>query len=325
MSLLRIVAALTFLMVSAAAAMADAFPVTFTHKFGTTTINAPPVRVVSLGYAGGDNILALGVKPVALRYWYGDYPYGVWPWAQAALGDAKPESLKGDLNIEQIAALKPDVILAVSSGITREQYDLLSQIAPTIAPEAEYGDYGTPWQVDVRTSGKALGKSAEAESLIAGVESRLAAIRAAHPDWQGKSAAVATYWNNAPGAYRSIDLRPRLLNGLGFVTPAAIDAAGPADEFYVTLSSEDLSPLDADILIWFDEDNTVSGLKLRPNMRAYKEGREIFPDAVLSGAFSFSSLLSINYVLDQMEPMIAAAIDGDPSTIVHDTRNGASK
>ena len=325
MSFLRIVAALTFLLVSAATAMADAFPATFTHKFGTTTITKPPLRVVSLGYAGGDNILALGVKPVALRYWYGDFPFGVWPWAQAALGDATPESLKGDLNIEQIAALRPDVILAVSSGITREQYDLLSQIAPTVASEAQYGDYGTPWQVDVRTSGKALGKSTEAEALIAGIEQRFADIRTAHPDWQGRTAAVATYWNNAPGAYRSIDLRPRLLASLGFATPAAIDAAGPADAFYVSLSSEDLAPLDADIVIWFDEDNDVSSLKLRPNMRAYAEAREIFPDAVLSGAFSFSSLLSINYVLDAMVPMIEAAIDGDPATPVADSRHGAGK
>ena len=98
--------------------MADPFPVTLTHKFGTTTIDTQPERVVSLGFAGIDNLLALGVKPVAVRYWYGDYPYAAWPWAQDALGDAQPVVLKGDLNIEQIAALQPDVIMAVSSGIT---------------------------------------------------------------------------------------------------------------------------------------------------------------------------------------------------------------
>src|SRR5690606_6729085 len=126
MKVSRIVAALVFFVAGAVAAMADDFPVTLTHQFGTTTIATQPERAVSLGYSGIDNLLALGVKPVALRYWYGDYPYGVWPWAQDALGDAKPEVLKGDLNIEQIAALQPDVIMAVSSGITKEQYDLLS-------------------------------------------------------------------------------------------------------------------------------------------------------------------------------------------------------
>ncbi len=320
MKVSRIVAALVFFVAGAVAAMADDFPVTLTHKFGTTTIAKQPERVVSLGYSGIDNLLALGVKPVALRYWYGDYPYGVWPWAQDALGDAKPEVLKGDLNIEQIAALQPDVIMAVSSGITKEQYDLLSQIAPVVASEEQYGDYGTPWQADVRTDGKALGKSAEAEELIKGIDDRFASIRAAHPEWEGKSAAVGFYWSDAPGAYRSIDIRPRMLEALGFKTPEAIDAAGPADAFFVSLTAEDLSPLDADLVIWFDDGGQVEQLKLRPSMRAYKEGREIFPDAVLSGAFSYSSLLSIGYALDHLVPQIEAAVDGNPDTKVVDKR-----
>ena len=320
MKLARFVAALALLWAGAAAAMADPFPVTLTHKFGTTTIDTQPERVVSLGFAGIDNLLALGVKPVAVRYWYGDYPYAAWPWAQDALGDAQPVVLKGDLNIEQIAALQPDVIMAVSSGITQEQYDLLSQIAPVVAPEAQYGDYGTPWQVDVRTDGKALGKAAEAEAAITAIEDRFAAIRAAHPGWQGKTAAVGFYWNDAPGAYRSIDIRPRMLESLGFTTPEAIDAAGEPDVFFVSLSAEDLSPLDADVLIWFDDEGKVKTLKLRPAMRAYAEGREIFPDAILSGAFSYSSLLSIGYALDHLVPLLEAAIDGDPATKVADKR-----
>ena len=223
-------------------AQAQDFPMTLEHVYGSTTIPKAPERVVSLGFAGHDNILALGVKPVALRYWYGDYPYGVWPWADSALGDSKPVVLKGDLNIEQIAALHPDLILAVNSGITKEQYDLLSQIAPTVASEAQYGDYGTPWQAEVTTDGRALGKSAEAAMQIKAIGDRFASIRAAHPDWEGKTAAVAFVFNDAPGAYRSIDNRPRFLQSLGFVTPEAIDKAGPEKEFYVSFSAEDLTP-----------------------------------------------------------------------------------
>jgi iron complex transport system substrate-binding protein len=36
----------------------------------------------------------------------------------------------------------------------------------------------------------------------------------------------------------------------------------------------------------------------------------------LSGAFSFSSLLSIDYALDKLVPLIELAIDGDPNTVV---------
>ncbi len=298
------------------AALAQDFPVTLKHMYGSTTIPAQPKCVVSLGFAGVDNILALGLKPVAVREWYGDYPYAVWPWATEALGDAKPEVLKGDLNIEQIAALKPDLILAASSGITEEQYQLLSQIAPTVVPEAQYGLYGTPWEVDVRTDGKALGKSAEAEAAIKAVEDRFAAIRAAHPEWEGKTATVAFQYEGAPGGYRSIDTRARLLASLGFKTPAALDALGKPDDFYAMTSAEDLSPLDADVVIWFEEFTDALALKLWPTMRAYNEGREVFVDNMISGAFSFSSLLSINYALDKLVPLIELAADGDPATVV---------
>lgn len=309
-------AAALMVVASAATALAQDLPVTLTHMFGETTVPRQPERVVSLGFAGVDNILALGVKPVAVREWYGDYPYAVWPWAQAALGDAQPAVLKGDLNIEQIAALHPDLILASGSGIAREQYELLSQIAPTVASEAQYGDYGTPWQVDVRTDAEALGKSAEAEAQIRAIEDRFASIRTAHPDWQDKTAVVAFYFNDAPGGYRSVDLRARLLASLGLKTPEALDKFGAPTDFFVTISGEDLSPLDADVVIWFDEFMDPDQIKLRPTTRAFKEGREIFVDNLISGAFSFSSLLSINYTLDKLVPLIELAIDGDPQTVV---------
>lgn len=321
MKFTRFVAALALMLAGAAAASADEFPVTLTHKFGTTTIDKQPERVVSLGFSGIDNLLALGVKPVAVRYWYGDYEYAAWPWAQDALGDAKPAVLKGDINIEQIAALQPDLIVAISSGITPEQYDLLSQIAPVVASEEQYGDYGTPWQAHVQAVAKAIGKTEEGDAAIKAIEDRFAQIRTAHPDWAGKSAAVGFYWNDAPGAYRSKDIRPRMLEALGFKTPEAIDSAGnDPTAFFVSLSAEDLSPLDTDLLIWFDDEGKVETLKLRPAMRAFKEGREIFPDDILSGAFSYSSLLSINYALDHLVPLIEAAVDGDPATVVADKR-----
>lgn len=298
------------------AAQAQSYPVTIEHQFGTTVIESQPQRVVSLSYSGHDDILALGVVPVALRYWYGDYPQGVFPWAQDALGGAEPVQLKGDLNIEQIAALQPDVILGISSGITAEEYGLLSQIAPTIASPAQYGDWGTPWQVADRIRGKVLGKQDEAERQITTIEDRFAAVAAAHPDWQGKTAAVAFYWNDAPGAYRSIDARARFLNELGFETPAAINAAGGEDEFFVSLSNEDISALDADLLIWFGTFGEISNVALRETLEAHKQGREIFAPELLADAFSHSSLLSLNYALDELVPLIELAVDGDPATEV---------
>lgn len=46
-----------------------------------------PVTVtVTMDFTDHDPVLALGVVPVGLVNWYGDYPFGTWPWAQDALG-----------------------------------------------------------------------------------------------------------------------------------------------------------------------------------------------------------------------------------------------
>lgn len=304
------------LLVSPLAAAAQDYPVTIEHLFGTTTINEQPQRVVSLSYSGHDDILALGVVPIALRYWYGDYPHGVFPWSEDALNGEEPVVLKGDLNIEQIAALQPDVIMAISSGITEDQYNLLSQIAPVVASPAEYGDWGTPWQVADRIRGEVLGKSAEAESKITAIEDRIAAIASDHPEWQGMSAAIAFYWNDAPGAYTSVDIRSQFLEKLGFKIPAAIDDVADEGAFYISISNEDISALDADVLIWFGTFDEVSNVALRETLDAYKEGREIFTPDLLADAFSHSSLLSLDYAIDELVPLIELAADGDPETVV---------
>ncbi|MEM8949949.1 MAG: ABC transporter substrate-binding protein [Pseudomonadota bacterium] len=305
------------------AALASDFPQTFEHRYGTTVIERRPENVVSLSFSGHDDLLALGVTPVALRYWYGDFPRGVWPWADDKLGDAEPVVLKGELDIEAIAALQPDVIVGLWSGMTQDQYDILSQIAPTVAAEADYTDYGTPWHVRARTLGRVVGAAEKAEELVSAIEGQMADIAAANPSWQGKTAAVAFHWSDAPGAYSSIDIRPLVLAELGFTTPDAINAAAAeANGYSARFSKEDLSALDTDLLIWIvtgDVDN-IRSLALRKSLKAHQEGREVVANDLLSGAFSHATLLSLPYVLEELVPLIEAAIDGDPSTVVSSTK-----
>ena len=107
-----------------------------------------------------DTVLALGYKPVATSEWYGGQPYAVWPWARAALGDTKPTVLdNGDgFGFERIAALRPDLILGVNSGMRQGDYERLSQLAahdrprqgqhPLLLPvgPADRADRGRPGQ-----------------------------------------------------------------------------------------------------------------------------------------------------------------------------------
>jgi iron complex transport system substrate-binding protein len=296
---------------------------TIRHKYGNTEIPGTPERVVAVGFTDQDPVLALGVTPVAVREWFGEQPYATWPWAQDELGDATPEVLPAtELNFEQIAALEPDLIIGVSSGMTGEEYDSLSQIAPTLAQSGEFVDYGVPWQEQTRAIGRALGrKGGRAEELVADLEGRFAGAREEHPEFEGASGVVVGLTSEersyTPSPYGPQDLRSRFLTSLGFEIPAEIaELAG--DSFFVDLSRERLDLIDTDVLVWVkvlaDDYEAVRDDPLYRRLAVAREGRDLFLDDTLSGALSFGSVLSLPFALDEIVPMLAAAVDGDPET-----------
>ncbi|MEQ8438465.1 MAG: iron-siderophore ABC transporter substrate-binding protein [Ilumatobacter fluminis] len=299
---------------------AAAFPVTIEHKYGETTIDAEPERVVSVGFAEHDGILALGVTPVGVRDWYGDMPYATWPWAQDELGDAQPEVIAAtELNFEQIAAMDPDVILGIGSGMTDTDYETLAAIAPTIAQPGEFPDYGTPWRDQLLVTGEALGRTAEAEQIIADIEASYEQVREQYPEFEGQTAAVAFTFEELPGAYSSNDIRSQMLMEFGFEIPAEFDELA-GDAFYFNVSQEEVDVLDTDVIVWVVSNEAgyeaVRSMPLRPTLNIYAEGREVVADPLLSGAFSHASPLSIPFVIDELVPELALAVDGDPSTVV---------
>jgi len=298
----------------------DGFPVTIAHKFGETRIERPPARVLSLGYQEHDAILALGVTPVAVRYWFGDESDVIFRWADDEAGAAKPEILKmpyGELNYEKITALRPDVILGVYSGITEQEYGTLSRIAPTVAQTADHVDFGVPWQEMTRTVGRALGRSDRAEQVVADLEAQFRAVRERHPEWNGRTVAVATFRESTGnfGFFASQDPRSRFFTSLGFTVPKALDDAA-GGKFFGEVSGERLSLLDTDLTVW-DQLAYVKGGKatlqahpLVAQMRSAREGRAIFLEGDLEAAFAFNSVLSLPFVLDGVVPMIEEAAKG---------------
>ena len=156
----------------APAAAAGAFPVTVEHAFGSTKIDKAPERVVTVGYTDDQAVLAFGIKPVGMVDQYPN-PAGKspdintqWPWVKDKWGDARPEVVmkNGDAgpNYEKIAALRPDLIIAVYSEIDEAAYGKLSKIAPTVGrTKAEKDLFSAPWQDNAVHIAKALGKEDE--------------------------------------------------------------------------------------------------------------------------------------------------------------------
>lgn len=201
------------------------FPVRFDHKFGTTEVPRAPERVMSLGCSDHDPLLALGVVPVAVRYWYDDVP--VFPWAVDRLNGSQPPVLDmpvgGDIDFEAIAAQSPDIIMAVYSGISEEDYARLSQIAPTIAQSDDYINYGMAWDEAAMLIGRALGADEKAEAVIAEARAKIEVVRGQYPELDGLKAVVAILRDGGEiRVYAPQDVRGRALALLGLEVPADI-------------------------------------------------------------------------------------------------------
>ena len=306
---------------SSAGADPGAFPVTIEHKYGSTTIESEPTRVVVAGLREQDALLALGVVPVATTEWFGKHPGAIFPWATDELGSAKvPTVLSNEdgYEIEQIAAQRPDVIIAVYSGLTEKDYDSLSKIAPVVAQPKGQVDYGSSWQEETLISGQAVGRSKKAQELVDQTELLVADQAAKHPEFKGQEAANVTDYQGV-FVYGPQDVRSRVLESLGFTYPKALADAFP-DDFGGDLSAEKIDALDVGALIWFaDGTRTVEQLKQDPvyaKLGVRKEGRDIFvreKDRVYE-ATSFPSVLSMPLLMKELVPRLAAAADGDPST-----------
>ena len=105
--------------------------------------------------------------------------------------------------------------------------------------------------------------------------------------------------------------------------PAETDDDQPAEcKGVVALAvAEQVTTLDTDVLVWIvgseAEAANIAALPTRSALTAAQEGREVLTDAELSGALSFSSPLSLPYVLEKLVPQLKAAVAGTaPNAVV---------
>lgn len=286
---------------------ANGGPVTITHIFGETTVPAPPKRVVSAGYTGHDDLLALGVVPIAVTNWFGDQPFGVWPWAQPKLGNAKPVVLNLDngIQVDKIGGLKPDLIVATDAGVDADTYQKLSAIAPTVPQSGGYAFF-EPWRDRAIAVGQAVFQADQMKSQIGGVDRRFANLAEKNPQFKGKKVLLLQGRRNQDNLVAIMGWRTEFLTQMGLiiadsVTPFAVDqqrAVIPRDKIKAVLGA-------ADLLIWTTEsDDDHRALLADPDVTA-QQARSVFTTKDQAGAIAFASPLSYPLVADQLPPLIA--------------------
>ena len=200
---------------ASAAADASAYPVTITHAHGTTTINKAPSRIATIGWADADVVAALGVLPVgAPKITWGGNDRGSTDWFDAEVaklgakdGDIARYDDSAGIPFDAIAATSPDLILGLSSGVSKEEYDKLTKIAPVVA----YTDkpWGTPWQEQLAVIGTALGKAGAGRPAQGGDREDPRRRHRRQPGDQGQERGVGVVQPHRPVDHRALhDVRP---------------------------------------------------------------------------------------------------------------------
>ncbi|MEM9412519.1 MAG: iron-siderophore ABC transporter substrate-binding protein, partial [Planctomycetota bacterium] len=244
---------LAILFATCLAASAEDYPIQIEHAFGTTTIEKKPTRVATIGWGNHEVPLALGVVPVGMAYvgWGDDNGDGLLPWVAEELEalQAAPPILFDEndgIDFEAVVASDPDVILAAYSGISLNDYKILSEIAPVVAfPETPWT---TSWRDTIRLNSIGMGMEHEGEALIEELETNIEQTKARHARFTTQKVIFIAHTDatdlSSITFYSANDPRVAFLEELGMGLPKAIESTKRNKRFFGQLSAEQIDRFD---------------------------------------------------------------------------------
>ncbi|GGO13885.1 ABC transporter substrate-binding protein [Micromonospora parathelypteridis] len=289
---------------------AAAYPVTVTHKLGTTKLDKAPQRIVALSDADLDALLLLGIQPVGIGASVHDG--GITPWAKPKLTGqpALLEPGENGVDAEQVAKLNPDLVLAGGDYYVDSEYKALSPLVPTTAYET--GPFEDPWQITLRQVAKLVGKVEQGEQIIRDVEAKVAGVRTQYPALAGKTFSLSQAFEAGTiGVLRSPeDTGVKSFNSFGMELTPAVKAL-KSEDFAVTLSLEKIATIDADVVLVYPTEpqfkTALEANTLFKNLKAVRGGHYVPLDLVEFLSLRNPSPLSTPYFIDNVLPKVAAA------------------
>ncbi|WP_336780461.1 iron-siderophore ABC transporter substrate-binding protein [Paenibacillus illinoisensis] len=260
-------------------------PVTVKHKRGELTLDKPAERVVTLEWTYTEDVVALGVQPVGNA---DNANYKVYVTPEAALDDSVTDiGTRSEPNLEAIAALKPDLIIANADN-NNAVYDQLNAIAPTMEFDPYDGDgYNYDKMTDIFNNiAIALGKEDKAKQVLDEldqhyVEAKEKLAAAGKEDFHFALTQAFTYQNAASlrmftdnsvviGTLDKIglvnDWKPEKLEGYGFSTVGIESLSDVQDSNFIYITQPD-----DDVFGTAMKDNSVwNGLNFVKENRLYQ-------------------------------------------------------
>ncbi|WP_068477392.1 iron-siderophore ABC transporter substrate-binding protein [Pseudoclavibacter helvolus] len=305
-------------------ASGDFTPISIEHALGTIEITEKPERIATVNWANQEVPLALGVVPVGMaRADFGDdNGDGILPWVSEKLEELGGETPvlfdeTDGVDFEAVADTNPDVILAAYSGLTQEDYNTLSEIAPVVA----YPDtaWATSWRDMIRLNSQGMGLEAEGDALITELEGEIEATAAKYPAIQGKKTMFLTHVDETDlsqvSFYTTHDTRSAFFEDLGMAFPQSlIDASTSTDQFSQTISAEQTDTLaDVEIIVTYGGEDLVQTLQGDPvlsQIPAVANGSIVnLPGTEPLGTAANPTPLSISWILDDYVALLSQAAD----------------
>ena len=228
------------LALAAALAAAPAVARQVTDSMGVVEVPDDPQRVVVLTNEGTEAVLALGLVPVgATNSWVGD-PW--WPHIAEAMAGAEPVGTESAVNLELVAALEPDLILA-NKQRHEEIHPQLTAIAPTVMSLELRGD----WKENFRLYADALGRADKGEEVIAEYDAAVADLQARLGDSANEKVSVIRFVPGQIRIYQLDSFSGVLLKDVGFDRPANQNV----EDFAIRTGKESIPDMDGDRIFFF--------------------------------------------------------------------------
>lgn len=213
------------------------FPRTVVHAAGTTEIATKPERVVVLDTGELDSVLSLGITPVGMTTTKGANP--VPSYLADKVKDVERVGTINELNIEAIAALKPDLIIG-SQVRADKLYPQLSDIAPTVFSIRP----GSPWKENFLLVGEALGMEKEAEEKLNEYADRVAELKNSVP--QNTEVSLVRFMPNKLRLYGKKSLIGVILADAGLARPEKQNV----DDVAVEISPENIDQAAGSVIFY---------------------------------------------------------------------------
>lgn len=285
-------------------------PVTVDHVFGTTEITEVPERIVSLDPQWTDILLSMGVTPVGYITSTQIDESGTFPWQEDLLADSAPIDYAGQVPLETVAGLNPDLVLGTYVFTDQSAYDKLAQEFDVIAAPTE--EQVQKWEDLTTLTGQFLGDPDRAAQVIEEVGAQVSKVAEELPGLEGQTIAFANYY--AAGNQLVVLSDPEdganvLFAALGLSLAPGIVAVADDANGRVELSLEQISALDGDVLLVLTNGTDTADIVGWEQLPAVEAGTAQVLSTPAAWGLNTPSPLSIPWVLEDIRPTLEAAAE----------------